>query len=286
MAAAVLFCGGAAAGAETVTAPVPLPRPRPVLTEAGWIAPHSFREAAGPDFDTTEVTSAPSECRLRLEKIALLEPLPRLIGPGACGGRDMVRISGVFIPGKPAIEIKPAPALRCAMAEQLALWIRDDAAPQIAKLGTPLRTVEPNDDYNCRGRNNIFGAMMSEHGKGNAVDIFTFHLIDAKTISPTDIRASKPLREALKASACARFSTVLGPSSDGYHEEHIHFDLADRRGNYRVCQWAVREPPPPKTEAEMAAAAPFAAKPVPSAGAAAAIAAKTRYPARPKGIKF
>ena len=36
-------------------------------------------------------------------------------------------------------------------------------------------------------------------------------------------------RERLKASACARFTTVLGPASDGFHENHVHVDLAERR---------------------------------------------------------
>jgi hypothetical protein len=35
---------------------------------------------------------------------------------------------------------------------------------------------------------------------------------------------------------------VLGPGSDGYHEEHVHVDLAERRGGYRICEWDVREP--------------------------------------------
>jgi hypothetical protein len=35
---------------------------------------------------------------------------------------------------------------------------------------------------------------------------------------------------------------VLGPGSDGYHEDHVHVDLAERRGGYRMCQWDVREP--------------------------------------------
>jgi hypothetical protein len=35
---------------------------------------------------------------------------------------------------------------------------------------------------------------------------------------------------------------VLGPGSDGFHEEHIHLDLAERRGGYKMCQWQVREP--------------------------------------------
>ena len=105
--------------------------------------------------------------------------------------------------------------------------------------------VETYDDFNCRGRNRIFGAKMSEHGRGNAVDVRSLTLADGKVIKLTDINAPKELRTALRESVCARFSTVLGPGSDGYHEEHIHLDLADRHGGFRICQWAVREPPKP-----------------------------------------
>jgi hypothetical protein len=45
-------------------------------------------------------------------------------------------------------------------------------------------------------------------------------------------------------SVCARFSTVLGPGSDWYHEEHIHLDLMQRRNDYRICQWDVWDPLP------------------------------------------
>jgi hypothetical protein len=34
---------------------------------------------------------------------------------------------------------------------------------------------------------------------------------------------------------------VLGPASDGFHENHVHVDLAERRSGYRICQWAVRD---------------------------------------------
>ena len=34
---------------------------------------------------------------------------------------------------------------------------------------------------------------------------------------------------------------MLGPGSDGHHEEHIHVDLAERRGGYKMCQWDVRD---------------------------------------------
>jgi hypothetical protein len=58
----------------------------------------------------------------------------------------------------------------------------------------------------------------------------------------TDPHVAKTVRTDLRKSACERFMTVLGPGSDGYHENHIHVDLAERRGDYRMCQWEVREP--------------------------------------------
>jgi hypothetical protein len=58
---------------------VPLPRTRPPF----WSEPHSFTEAAGPDFDTANVTSAFSDCDQRLAEIADIELLPRLIGPAS-----------------------------------------------------------------------------------------------------------------------------------------------------------------------------------------------------------
>jgi hypothetical protein len=52
------------------------------------------------------------------------------------------------------------------------------------------------------------------------------------------------VRERVLHSVCARFSTVLGPGSDWYHEDHIHLDLAQRRNDYRICQWNVWDPLP------------------------------------------
>lgn len=227
---------------------VPLPRPKPAMPAvvAPWREPLSFREAAGPDFPSASVTSAPSACRQRLEKAAKLNPLPRLIGPGACGGEDMVELEAVLVDkGGKRIEIKPAPVLRCEMAEQFTLWVRDDVATRVAKAGLTLASVETYDDYNCRGRNRVFGAKLSEHGKGNAVDVRSITFADKKAVLLTDKTFAKDVRTDLRAAACARFTTVLGPGSDGYHEEHIHVDLAQRRGGFRMCQWNVLEPPPP-----------------------------------------
>jgi hypothetical protein len=144
------------------------------------------------------------------------------------------------------IEIAPAPYLQCPMAEQLARWVRDDAAPKVADTGVSLRRVETYDDFSCRGRNRKLTGKISEHGKANAIDLRGLTLSDGRFAMLTDMKVDKPLRAALRESACARFTTVLGPGSDGYHEEHIHLDFAQRRGGYRLCQWDVREPPPEK----------------------------------------
>lgn len=261
------------AGAHAVASPIPLPRPRPKIVPppswvaTGWTEPKTFREAAGDDFKTAEVTSEISACRARLETFAVVAAMPRLIGPGACGGGDIVRLDAVLIAGGKKVEIRPAPYLRCPMAEQLALWVRDDNAPQATASGSGLKAIETYDDFDCRGRNRKSTGKVSEHGKANAIDLRGFTFEDGRYVHLTDIKASKPMREDVRRSACARFTTVLGPGSDGYHEEHIHLDLSERSNGYRICQWDVREPPPPSPPPKPPekppeiAAAPDTAKP-------------------------
>src|SRR5262249_16615862 len=70
-------------------------------------------------------------------------------------------------------------------------------------------------------------------------------LADGKQLALTDRNVPRDVRERLLHSACARFTTVLGPGSDGYHEDHIHLDRAERHNDYRICQWNVWDPLPP-----------------------------------------
>jgi hypothetical protein len=108
-----------------------LPQPRPAF----WSEPHSFAEAAGPGFDPANVTSALSDCDQRLTEIAVIELLPRLIGPGECGGREMIRLNAILLPNRKRVEVKPTAVLRCAMAESFAAWVRDEALYHVAALG-------------------------------------------------------------------------------------------------------------------------------------------------------
>ena len=90
----------------------------------------------------------------------------------------------------------------------------------------------------------IAGAMLSEHGKANALDVRAIKLANGQSIGLTDRAMSRDVRERVLHSVCSRFSTVLGPGSDWYHEDHIHLDLAQRRNDYRICQWNVWDPLP------------------------------------------
>jgi hypothetical protein len=100
---------------------------------------------------------------------------------------------------------------------------------------------------------------LSEHARANALDVRAFRLADGRSISLIDRMVPREVRENVLHSACARFTTVLGPGSDGYHEDHIHLDLMARHNNYKICQWNVWDPLPqiaPMLPAERPAEAP------------------------------
>lgn len=249
-------------GSLAEAASIPLPRPRPVAigkavplppvrptvagTEQSAPAP-DVQEAApaakpGDDPKTAEAPPQPSACQVSLKAIAVFAPEPPVKGAGECGIADPVRLEAVILPDQARVAINPPAVLRCEMATAVTHWIRDDMAPNAAQLGSALRGIENFDSYDCRGRNRVFGARMSEHGRGNALDIKAVKLDSGAIAHLTDPHINKTVRNDLRESACNRFKTVLGPSSDGYHENHIHVDMAERRSDFRLCQWEVRQP--------------------------------------------
>ena len=156
--------------------------------------------------------------------------------------------------------------------------------PIAAKLGSQLSDLDNFDSYECRGRNRVAGAQLSEHGRANALDVRAFKFVGGKSIFLTDRTVAREVRESVLHSACARFSTVLGPGSDWYHEDHIHLDVSERRNNYRICQWNVWDPLPqvaPLLPAERPEEAPpreVAAKPDAKEGAEDEAAEKSSPP--------
>ena len=193
----------------------------------------------------TPAAPQPSACRLALtEDVAIAPSLPPIKGPGGCGGDDVVRLEAVVLPDKTRVALKPAATLRCTMASAVADWVRTDLLALAASMNTTLRAIDNFDLFECRGRNRVAGAMLSEHGKANALDVRSVSFADGRELMLTDRSADRTLRETVLHSVCGRFSTVLGPSSDWYHEDHIHLDLAARHSNYRICEWDVLDPLP------------------------------------------
>jgi hypothetical protein len=247
-----LFGGGRPKprGAGTVRRPaVPLPRPRPPeAPSAASDQPAAEKEPpAEADRPTERAAPAPqpSACRQALtDEIAIAPSIPDIHGAGDCGGEDLVRLEAIVLPDKRQVALKPAAILRCKMAAAVAEWLRTDIAPLAQQLDSTINDLDNFDSFECRGRNRVAGAQLSEHGRANALDVRGFTLANGKSVSLTDRTVPRELRETVLHSACAHFSTVLGPGSDSYHEDHIHLDLMERRSNYRICQWNVYDPLP------------------------------------------
>jgi hypothetical protein len=172
-----------------------------------------------------------------------MHPLPPIIGPGSCGAEDVVRLDAVVLKDGQRIALAPAPTLRCPMAEAVAHWIREEVTPAAATFGSAVHTIITGTSYECRGRDRVPGAKLSEHGRANALDLRGLTLANGTVVDFTDTAVPKEFRELIRQSACTRFTTVLGPGSDAYHEGHIHLDLIERQGGYRLCQWDVLTAP-------------------------------------------
>jgi hypothetical protein len=242
---------------SAAAATIPLPRPRPAPTLAS--KPPEPAKEAPKEATKLDLNAAPSACRLRLTtELAIAPSLPPIDVPAGCVVTDVVRLEAIVLADKSLVAVTPPATLGCGMAEAIARWVREDVAAAVQGLGAPLRSIDNYASFDCRGRNNIVGAKLSEHGHANALDIRSLKLADGKVVKLVDTHVVRSFREGLRKSACGRFSTVLGPGSDGYHEDHVHVDLMERApGRFRMCQWDVRDPEP-ATVAATAATSPVA----------------------------
>lgn len=183
-------------------------RPRPRPTEA----------AARTEPDRPRTTRQGSVCNNNDIKGTELEPITsRTTG---CGIADPVLVTSIN-----GVRLKPAATINCNAATALATWIDDGLQPAFRGQVVQLNVA---DSYSCRPRNNVRGNKISEHGLGNAIDIEGFVLKSGRTLT-VEANYGRQIRVAHKA-ACGTFRTTLGPGSDGYHEDHIHFDVSQRGG--------------------------------------------------------
>ena len=147
-------------------------------------------------------------------------------GPGACGVPDAYRVTSVA-----GVRLSQPAILGGRTLATLERWLRREAIPLIGKRGGGLVGISVPSHYACRTRNSRRGARLSEHAKGNAIDISAFVLADGSrlTVLGDWNGRNSGLMRKLHASACGPFGTVLGPNSDRHHRDHFHFDVADYR---------------------------------------------------------
>ncbi|MTI45465.1 hypothetical protein JM93_01138 [Roseibium hamelinense] len=183
--------------------------------------------------------AAPVLCGLKNAEYSQVEPI---VGENGCGIPAPVLVESFGLAGN-QISLSRSATLSCGFSKTLGEWVRKDLN-RIAKehLNTTLGTLVTGPGYVCRRRNNQPDGKLSEHALGTAIDITAFQTADGKTVSvEKDWGTETPKGRFLSdvhASACARFTTVLGPDVDPNHKSHFHLDIGchGQACTYLICQ--------------------------------------------------
>ena len=155
-----------------------------------------------------------------------------------CGIEAPIELSVVL----PGIKLEPSGTMRCETALALSRWTEEMMLPAAA-LALPERKVTAianASTYICRNRNSAETGKISEHAKGNAVDISTiaFDKGEPLVMKPRgeDGTPEGAFQRTITAAACLFFRTVLSPGSDATHQDHLHLDVLERKGGYLYCR--------------------------------------------------
>ena len=212
--------------------PTGLTSPRPAAR------PKGLQRRAAPEPSGAQITLAaaapridPGRTLVKPKKGALcgdpsikgerLAPIPARVQ--GCGIAEPVRVTEVA-----GVRLSPAATVDCAAARALSTWVTKGLKPAVGRAGVSELKIAAS--YACRTRNNVRGARISEHGRGNAIDISAVVLGNGKRLDVLGGYRREPALRAAHKAACGIFGTTLGPGSDGYHENHLHFDVARYRG--------------------------------------------------------
>ncbi len=238
------FAGGAAVvleGVATSKLGHIRPLPRPVFAVAAAIVPR-IRPQPRPDFkqfqpqvllvaQPLQPTAPPQKPAKALQKGFVcqradikgktLPPIRSAIK--GCNVPDAVLVSQIS-----GVVLNPPATINCEEAKALSVWVSKGLQPAFNNSILALNVV---DSYACRPRNNVRGNPVSVHGLGQAIDISAFVTKSGRTY--TVAQNYNAQIKAAQGSACGVFHTILGPGSDGFHENHIHFDVSHHGGrNY------------------------------------------------------
>lgn len=170
-------------------------------------------------------------CRRDLRRLGVgFRDLPA-IRDGACGIDYPVEVTG--LPG--GVALQPAATLNCQMALAFSRWTREQLQPaaRIRYLSS-VTAIRQASSYACRNMIGASRSRISEHARGNALDVSAIMLANGDEI---DVRKpglfafrSRSLLNTVRGDACDYFTTVLGPGYNREHRDHFHFDLMPRKG--------------------------------------------------------
>ena len=139
------------------------------------------------------------------------------------------------------IQFPDQPLIDCRLAEPLARWLGEVAAPIFAaNFSSPLTAVRTGPGYECRNRNHEVAGKISAHATGLALDIFGFELANGQILSAgskNDLVSEAVLR-TIRTAGCRWFTTILGPGSDAAHANHLHVDIQQHGfdNSFRICE--------------------------------------------------
>ena len=205
---------------ETVSVLRPRPRPEGLRTGVAALMPEAAPEPAPSKrkSKSQELSAKGSVCgdpEIKGEVLAAIRGKVK-----GCGLENPVRVTQVA-----GIRLSEPATIDCETAEAFKTWINRGLRPAMGRRDVIELRIAAS--YICRPRNNKRGAKISEHGHGKAVDVAGFVFADGTQWSVVN-DYNRQVRKAHKA-ACGIFGTTLGPGSDGYHEDHLHFDTASYR---------------------------------------------------------
>jgi hypothetical protein len=159
-------------------------------------------------------------------------------GPSACGALRPFKMTAT---ARGTVAFEPAALVRCPMVHALEYWTERVVLPAARRhLRTDVVGIRIAGSYSCRPMNGVDGALLSEHGHANAVDISGFVLADGRVVTVRngwrDAWAEGGFLRAVHSGSCRVFTTVLSPGYDRLHQDHFHLDLARHAGDERVCK--------------------------------------------------
>ena len=181
-----------------------------------------------------QMPASETDCRQQLKRLDVAYTDVQPIHEGQCGIDYPVKVSAIG-----NIQMKPAATLTCDMAATFAGWTKNELVPSARwRYFSGVKTIHQGSSYSCR---RIAGeGVLSEHGKGNALDVMSIELNNGDDI---DVRKpglfafrTRGFLNNVRADGCQYFTTVLGPGYNYDHRNHFHFDIKNRKNGYRACR--------------------------------------------------